>query len=42
MRQAETSYASARYEYLLNVLRLKQAAGALMESDLEEIDAWLE
>lgn len=42
VRRAETQYASARYEYLMNILRLKQAAGSLSESDLIEIDDWLE
>lgn len=42
VRRAETTYAGARYEYLLNLLRLKQAAGSLSEEDLAEIDAWLE
>jgi len=42
VRRAETSYAGARYEYLLNILRLKQAAGSLSVTDLEEIDNWLE
>jgi outer membrane protein len=42
VRRAETSYAGARYEYLLNVLRLKQASGSLAEEDLVEIDGWLE
>jgi outer membrane protein len=42
VRRAETQYAAARYEYLLNILRLKQAAGSLTEADLIEIDALLE
>jgi outer membrane protein len=42
VRRAETTYASARYEYLMNILRLKQAAGSLTEADLVEIDGWLE
>jgi len=42
VRRAETTYAASRYEYLLNILRLKQAAGSLTESDLAEIDTWLE
>ena len=42
VRRAETTYAGARYEYLLNLLRLKQAAGSLSELDLAEIDTWLE
>ncbi|HEY5666808.1 MAG TPA: TolC family outer membrane protein, partial [Gammaproteobacteria bacterium] len=42
VRRAETTYAQARYEYLLNVLRLKQASGSLTQDDLAEIDGWLE
>jgi outer membrane protein len=29
-------YASARYQYVLNKLRLKQAAGILQEADLDD------
>ena len=39
---ARTSYFRARYDYLLNVLRLKQAAGILRLQDLEEINRFLE
>jgi outer membrane protein len=42
VRRAETQYAASRYEYLLNILRLKQAAGSLSQADLEQIDSWLE
>jgi outer membrane protein len=42
VRRAETQYAGSRYEYLLNILRLKQAAGSLSEADLAQIDSWLE
>jgi outer membrane protein len=42
LRRAETQYAASRYDYLLNILRLKQAAGSLDATDLAEIDAWLE
>lgn len=42
VRRAETTYLGARYEYLLNLLRLKQAAGSLSEADLAEVDGWLE
>lgn len=37
-----TLYYQARYDYLMNVLHLKQAAGSLQIQDLEEIDQWLE
>ena len=38
---AMTRYEQARYDYILNTLRLKQAAGTLQVQDLEEIDKWL-
>lgn len=38
---AITNYYQSRYDYILNVLRLKQAAGTLQVQDLEEIDKWL-
>ena len=38
---ALTNYEQSRYDYLLNVLRLKQAAGTLQIQDLEEIDQFL-
>lgn len=40
--QAKRAYALARYDYLLNILRLKQAAGTLSPDDLARINAWLE
>jgi outer membrane protein len=39
--QAETNYAKSRYDYILDVLRLKQAAGTLEDKDVGEINAWL-
>ncbi len=39
--QAITNYYQSRYNYILNVLRLKQAAGTLQVQDLEEIDQFL-
>lgn len=38
---AQRDYARARYDYLLNVLRLKSAAGQLTPNDLTEIDKLL-
>ncbi len=38
---ARTNYRRARYDYLLNVLSLKQAAGILRIQDLEDIDVIL-
>ncbi|HEY5567029.1 MAG TPA: TolC family outer membrane protein [Gammaproteobacteria bacterium] len=42
LRQAETTYSRSRYDYILNVLRLQQAAGALDLEALREVDGWLE
>jgi outer membrane protein len=42
LRLAETRFAAARYDYLLDILRLKLATGSLTEADLLEIDGWLE
>ncbi|MBT8088322.1 MAG: TolC family outer membrane protein [Gammaproteobacteria bacterium] len=39
--RAITNYYQSRYDYLLNALRLKQAAGNLAVQDLERIDRWL-
>jgi outer membrane protein len=38
---ARRDYAQARYTYIVNSLRLKQAAGNLASSDLEQINLWL-
>lgn len=38
---AKTNYQRSRYDYILNALSLKQAAGSLQVQDLEEIDQWL-
>lgn len=42
LRRAETTYSRSRYDYILNVLRLKQAAGSLSAADVEQIDGWLQ
>lgn len=39
--QAQTNYARSRYDYILNVLRLKLAAGMLDAAALEEVNGWL-
>lgn len=39
--RAQRDYARSRYDYLLNILRLKSAAGQLGQKDLAEIDALL-
>jgi outer membrane protein len=38
---AKRNHARARYDYLLDSLRLKQAAGTLNPDDLKQISAWL-
>jgi outer membrane protein len=39
--QAQTTYAHSRYDYMLNVLRLQQAAGTLSQQSLEKINTLL-
>ena len=39
--QAITNYYQSRYDYIVNVLQLKRAAGTLKVQDLEQIDRWL-
>ena len=39
---AETNYARSRYDYIVNVLLLKEAAGTLNETDVVEVNGWLE
>ena len=34
-------YARARYDYILNSLRLKQMVGTLSEKDIEAVNQWL-
>jgi len=42
LRQSQTTYALSRYNYLMNGLILKEAAGSLSIQDIEQIDTWLE
>jgi len=39
--RAQSDFSSARYDYILNSLNLKQAVGILHESDLQAVNAWL-
>src|ERR1700689_3970937 len=39
--QAQTDYARSRYDYMLNVLKLQQAAGTLSQQSLEKINGLL-
>lgn len=38
---ARRDYARARYQYIVNSLRLKQAAGIVTVNDLQQINTWL-
>ncbi|MCH6565905.1 MAG: TolC family outer membrane protein, partial [Proteobacteria bacterium] len=38
---AQRDYAGARYQYLIDTLKLKQASGLLGTADLEQINRWL-
>lgn len=40
--QAERDLAAARYNYVLNILNLKLAAGILNPDDVQELDGWLD
>ncbi len=40
--EARAKYARSRYDYILNALRLRQAASLLGREDLERVNAWLE
>jgi len=39
--RAQRDYASSRYDYLINILRLRQAAGILEEDALLDVNRWL-
>ncbi len=39
--QAQRDYANARIDYVMNTLRLKQAAGVLTPQDVMELNQWL-
>jgi outer membrane protein len=39
--RVQRDHARARYDYVLNTLRLKAAAGLLEATDLDQINAWL-
>jgi outer membrane protein len=41
LQDAQTNYARARYDYVINVLTLEQAAGTLDESRLARVNGWL-
>lgn len=39
---AKRDYANARYDYVINSLRLKSASGQLSEVDIKELNGWLD
>ena len=39
--QAQTDYSRSRYDYMMNVIKLQQAAGILSEQSLQRINALL-
>ncbi len=39
--QAQTDYSHSRYDYLLNVLKLQQAAGTLSQQTVSHVNTWL-
>jgi outer membrane protein len=39
--EAQTQYARSRYDYIINLINLQQAAGMLTRNDLDEINGWL-
>ncbi len=41
LAQAQTSYAQARYNYILDIVQLRAASGTLDVSTLQEINSWL-
>jgi len=41
LTQAQTNYSRSRYDYILNVLRLRAASGTLDARTLEEVNGWL-
>lgn len=41
LAEAETNYARSRYDYLINTVRLKLAAGILKSEDVTDINQWL-
>jgi outer membrane protein len=41
LTQAQTNYSRSRYDYIINVLRLRLASGTLDRATLEEVNGWL-
>ena len=39
--RAQSSYANSRYDYIINLFKLKEAAGTLSPNDIYELNAWL-
>lgn len=41
LQQQRTNYAQSRYNYILDELKLKQAAGSLGVEDIQQVETWL-
>ena len=41
LARSQTDYLSARYDFILSVLRLEETVGDLDETDLKKVNAWL-
>jgi len=39
---AQFNYAAARYDYVINVLKFRQAVGELSAADIDEVSNWLQ
>ncbi len=42
MHRAERDHANARYDYVINMLRLQEAAGTLSANDIQALNRWLQ
>ena len=40
--QARRDYATALYDYIINTIQLREAAGMLTPADVQEVDKWLQ
>jgi len=39
---AQFNYAAARYDYVVNLLKFRQAVGELSSADIDEVNSWLQ
>lgn len=40
--RARRDHSVTRYQYIVNILRLKRAAGTLSDEDIDQVDSWLD